>query len=61
MMLANILVNAVQYSHLASTVAVSSGRLADGSAQVQIADWGIVGDFQEVVSEMISQLQRATG
>jgi electron transfer flavoprotein alpha subunit len=27
----------------------------------QIADWGIVGDFQDVVSEMISQLKRATG
>ncbi len=41
MMLANILSNAVQYSHPAGTVTVSSVRLDDGSARVQIADEGI--------------------
>jgi len=41
MMLANLLANAVQYSHPAGTVTVSSRRLEDSSAQVQIADRGI--------------------
>ena len=41
MMLANVLANAVQYSHPAGTVTVSSRRLEDGSARVQITDRGI--------------------
>ncbi|NIA06275.1 MAG: hypothetical protein GWP14_01325 [Actinobacteria bacterium] len=41
MMLANLLANAVQYSHPSGTVTVSSRQLEDGSARVQISDQGI--------------------
>ena len=41
MMLANILANAVQYSHLSGTVRILCRPLADGSAQVCISDQGI--------------------
>ena len=41
MMLTNLLANAVQYSHPAGTVTVSSRQLEDGSARVQISDRGI--------------------
>ena len=41
MMLANILANAVQYSHQAGTVRVLCRSLADGSAQVCVSDQGI--------------------
>jgi len=41
MMLANIVANAVQYSHPAGTVSVSCLRLASGASQVKIVDQGI--------------------
>ena len=41
MMLTNLLANAVQYSHPAGSVTVSSCRLEDGSARLRISDQGI--------------------
>ena len=58
MMLANIVANAVQYSHPAGTVSITCRRLENGSCQVQIIDQGI-GIRQDALPNIFEEYYRS--